>query len=809
MIQRFFFGLLLTVWSCTSVLPLRAADPAVAEKAASESQDKTTKPYHVIPGGQDGQIAFVTANLLQKMHYAQQPFDDAVSAKFFERYLESLDPQHVHFIQSDLSEFEHYRTNLNHLAKPRQRTIDTRPSCEIFERFVQRLQQRVAYADELLKNETFQFDTDERITINRRETPYPKNLEEAKALWRDRLRFEYLEQKLAKLDARKKAEKAKTSSSTPRVEGKAKSESEEIVDTLSHRYHRTLRTFTDWDNEDVLQIYLTTLAHVYDPHSDYFNHAQLESFAIGMNLMLFGIGAELVSEDGYCKIRKLLPGPAFKSKKIKENDRIIAVAQGKDQPFVDVVDMSLQKAVQLIRGPKGTEVRLKILPALGDSAAQEVSLIRDEIKLEDQAAKAKIIELPESAGKSLRLGVIDLPSFYARFDVSGGRSRELASREESSAPKSTTADVLQLLKKLKQENVSGVILDLRHNGGGSLEEAIKLTGLFIKEGPVVQVKNFDGKVDSDEDTDSSIAYGGPLIVLTSKFSASASEILAGALQDYGRALIVGDSSTHGKGTVQSVNMLNSYIPSPTNDPGALKLTIKKFYRPSGISTQLKGVVPDIILPSVFNESKEIGEASLDNPLPNDVLSNSPPFEKFNLVAPYVQQLRQHSGQRVSTEREYDYVREDIEHYKKLQADKTVSLNEKQRQKEKEQLEARQKARDKERKARKDPLEKVYEISLKQAELPGLPPPVQKTNSYAGQLGAGQTTNSESANATSSAETSVEIGSQDSDENRAPVPDASLIEAEHILVDYMAMLPKGDILTAGHKADSLLELNRKD
>jgi carboxyl-terminal processing protease len=803
MIQRFFFGIFLVIWSFTSVLPLAAAE------TTSETQDRITKPYHVNPGVQDSLIAFWTANLLQKMHYAQQPFDDTVSSKFFDRYLESLDPQHVHFIQSDLSEFEHYRTNLNVFIKGGKRSIDTRPSCDIFERFVQRLQQRVAYVDELLKSESFTFDSDDRISINRREMPYPKDLQEAKALWRDRLRFEYLEQKLTKLDARKKAEKAKTPAAAPRADGKAKTEAEEIVDTLTHRYHRTLRTFTDWDNEDVLQIYLTTLAHVYDPHSDYFNHAQLESFAIGMNLMLFGIGAELISEDGYCKIRKLLPGPAFKSKKIKENDRIIAVAQGKDQPFVDVVDMSLQKAVQLIRGPKGTEVRLKIIPAMGDSAVQEVSLIRDEIKLEDQAAKAKIIELPESNGKNLRLGVIDLPSFYARFDVGGNRPRELASREENSAPKSTTADVLQLLKKLKQENVSGVILDLRHNGGGSLEEAIKLTGLFIREGPVVQVKSFDGKLDSDDDTDSTIAYTGPLIVLTSKFSASASEILAGALQDYGRALIVGDSSTHGKGTVQSVNMLNTWINS-TNDPGALKLTIKKFYRPSGISTQLKGVIPDIVLPSVFNESKDIGEASLDNPLPNDALTNAPPaFEKFDLVAPYVQELRQQSIRRIATEREYDYVREDIEHYKKLQADKTVSLNEKQRIKEKEQLEARQKAREKERKARNERLEKVYELSLKQAELPGLPPPVQKTNSSTAKFSSAASTNSESASANPQpTEAGIDPG-VDPDEVKAPPVDASLIEAERILVDYIAMLPKGDILTAGNKAEGILDLNRKD
>jgi carboxyl-terminal processing protease len=333
---------------------------------------------------------------------------------------------------------------------------------------------------------------------------------------------------------------------------------------------------------------------------------------------------------------------------------------------------------------------------------------------------------------------------------------------------------------------------------------------------VVQVKNFDGKIDADDDTDSSIAYTGPLIVLTSKFSASASEILAGALQDYGRALIVGDSSTHGKGTVQSVNMLSSMITphsdSATNDPGALKLTIKKFYRPSGVSTQLKGVVPDIVLPSVFNDSKDFGEASLDNPLTNDVIKAAS-FDRFNLVAPYVQELRDHSAQRLAGDKEYDYIREDIDHYKKLQADKTVTLNINQRTKEKEELEARQKARDKERKARKEPEEKIYEISLKQTELPGLPPPVQRTNSSLARLGAGAaSTNSESASVSfqqaASAETPPVPGAEETEEDKSPVPDAALIEAEHILVDYIGILPKGDLLTAGNRSDNT-EVNRKN
>src|SRR5438876_798957 len=405
MIQRFFFGMLMLLLSGRLVSPVYSAESAAPvtpgdQPALAANQELATKLYKVSPGPLDGQIAFVTAKLLEQLHYLHQPFDETVSIKFLDRYLEALDPQHVHFIQADLEEFAHYRTNLNHLTKGRN-VADTHPACEIFQRFVLRLQQRVTYAEELLKTENFTFDSDERIAINRHELPYPKDLQEAKALWRDRLRFEYLQEKLAKLDARKKAEAAKNKNpqaSSGAKDAKPKSEAEEIVDTLSHRYHRTLRTFTDWNNDDVLQLYLTTLAHVYDPHSDYFGHAQLESFAIGMNLSLFGIGAELISEDGYCTIRRLLPGgPALESKKIKEKDRIVAVAQG-EQPFVDVVDMNLNKAVQLIRGPIGTQVRLKMIPPDTDAAAPAIiSLTRDEIKLEDSAAKAKLIEVPSSA----------------------------------------------------------------------------------------------------------------------------------------------------------------------------------------------------------------------------------------------------------------------------------------------------------------------------------------------------------------------------------------------------------------------------
>jgi carboxyl-terminal processing protease len=363
-------------------------------------------------------------------------------------------------------------------------------------------------------------------------------------------------------------------------------------------------------------------------------------------------------------------------------------------------------------------------------------------------------------------------------------------------------DTARLITKLKKEGVRGLILDLRGNGGGSLEEAIRLTGLFIKDGPVVQVRNWKGGVEEDDDPDSSVAYDGPLIVLTSRFSASASEILAGALQDYGRALIVGDVSTHGKGTVQMVEPLKPHMPDIafTNDPGALKLTIKKFYRPSGASTQKKGVLSDIVLPSIWNEAKDVGEAALDNPLAWDTIPSAR-YDQLNLVTPYLPELRKRSGQRVAGDKEFAYVREDIELFKKQQADKTVSLNEKQRLKEKEEADARQKARDKERLARKSPPETVYELTLKQASQPGLPPPLEHTNSTvakaSGHKGADWPGAGTNATLAASAGASAAAGADEGpDEEKPPAVDVDLVETEHILVDYMSLLPSGDLLTAG-------------
>lgn len=727
--------LLFVVCLLWAVCPLRAADDLSVLGQAE------TNHVPRLPGPDDRLICRLTATLLERMHYAQKPFDQELAGRFLDRYLDALDPQRMLFLESDVEEFSKYRRTLHHLTKV---LGDSMPAEIIYARFLDRVVQQALYVTNLLATEKFEFETQERFNPNRREAERPKDMAEAQALWRARLRWEYLNEKLAK------------------------KKPEEIQKTILRRYARQVRTLTELDTQEVLQVYLSALAHVYDPHSEYMSKATLENFNINMKLALYGIGAVLSMEDGYCTIQSLSPGgPAERSGQIKPKDRIVMVAQGTND-FVDVVDMKLNKVVEMIRGPKDTVVRLIILPAnASDSSAQkEVTLVRKEIKLEDAEAKARIFELPAANGQSgLRVGVIDLPSFYADMT------------DRSAGHKSTTTDVAKLLKKLTQEKVAGIIMDLRRNGGGSLEEAINLTGLFIKEGPVVQVKDPDGTITVDKDTDPSVAYDGPLVVLTSRFSASASEIFAGALQDYGRAVVVGDSSTHGKGTVQTVQELNRFART-TNALGALKFTIRKFYRASGSSTQLKGIIPDIILPSVNNHA-EVGEAAIPGAMSWDTI---PPakFEPVNLVTPYLAELRRRSEERTAKDPDFLWIRQESERFLKLKQDKTISLNEAERLKERADNEARLAARKKELKARPAPDYKVYELTLKLAEQPGLPPPVARTNLLAA------VSNQAPASAT------VEVSEDEADtEKDEPVPtvDATLDEARRVLLDLVRLLGK--------------------
>lgn len=748
-----------------------APKPApLADKAADISKYTNTLRLTAPDGA--GTVAQLVGRTLERFHFSRMRFKDEVSTRMFNRYLESLDPQRFYFLQSDLADFEKFRTRLDELTMVEK---DVQPAYDVFNRFLERFDQQYALVSQLLKAGEFPMDRTDRMVINRKEEPRPKDLDEARRLWSERLRFEYLAEKLnqteipelstnawrkiAGLDAdapfsndlpaslkrplgtnvlsdlealvgKSHASNilaevnASRWSSRPQLESYLASNlpterHSEILDKLTRRYNRTLRTLKQYEPDEVLQLYLDSLAHAYDPHSNYFGKSELDSFSIQMNLSLFGIGATLQAEDGYTVIRAVVPGsPAARSKQVNIGDKVVAVAQGDDGEWVDVVDEKLKRVVDQIRGPKGSTVRLTMIPSGGDGSARKlVTLVRDEIKLEDGEAKAKLVEITDAKGKSRRVGVIDLPSFYANMSVGiGGRG---------SGRKSTTADVAKLVKKLVEEKAEGIILDLRRNGGGSLPEAVNLTGLFIKSGPVVQVKEFNGRIEQDDDNDPTVLYDGPLMVLTSRFSASASEIVAGALQDYGRALVVGDTTTHGKGTVQTIQELGPFLPESPMAPGAIKVTIRKFYRASGESTQLKGVVPDIVLPSV-NNLVETGESSLTNALPWDTIATAD-FDKLSRVQPFLARLRDHSSNRIAGDRDWNYVREDVEIFRRKQAEKTVSLNYGQRVQERHDDRLRAERRKKELAARGTKEPTTYEITLKLADQPGLPAPVGKTN----------------------------------------------------------------------------------
>ncbi len=700
-------------------------------------------------GSDEGNIAKVTATMLDSSSYTRHRNHDEVAGRFLDRYVEMLDGNHLDFLQTDMEEFSPWRTNLADLVL---KNGDTTPAHAILKRYQERLEQRNDHVQDLLKNTKFEFNGNDTWRWDRRKMAWPTDLVEAKQLWEQHLRHEYLQEKLAN------------------------KKPEEIVKTLSRRYERNLHTVKQWKPDEVLEIYLTALAHAYDPHSDYLGRRQMEDFSISMNLSLFGVGASLQSDDGYCKIRELTPGgPAARSKLLHPGDRIVAVGQdGKEA--VDIVDMSLTEAVGLIRGPKGTAVKLTIIPAdsTDSSVRKTITLVRDEIKLEDQAAKARIVDTKGSQNAGIRLGVIELPSFYSGAETS-----------RSGAHKSATADVARLVEKLKQEKVQGIVLDLRRNGGGSLEEAITLTGLFIKRGPVVQTRNPDGEVDVEDDPDSSVLYDGPLVVLTSRFTASASEILAGALQDYGRAVIVGDSSTFGKGTVQSVlplgNVMSRSGLTVKEDPGALKMTIRKFYRPDGGSTQLKGVVSDIVLPSPTARIK-VGEAEMPDPLPWDTVTPAQ-HVRLDEVAPYLNSLKARSAKRVAANQECKWLLEDVERAQRDMANPVLSLNEKQRQQEKSETEARVKARKEALEHRPASMQKQYEITLKNVDQPGLPQPMS---------------NKEIAAKTESDELS-EDAPEKAPAGKVAVSDPTLTEAENILSDYVSLLKDPSAGEVAHEA----------
>ncbi|APE97721.1 tail-specific protease [Pseudomonas hunanensis] len=582
--------------------------------------------------------------LLKRHHYSKPPLDDARSVIIYDSYIKLLDPARSYFTAADIAEFDKWKTQFDDFLK--SGNLD--PGFTIYKRYLDRVKQRLDFAlAELNKGvDKIDFTTKETLLIDRKDAPWMKDQAELDDLWRKRVKDEVLRQKIA---------------------GK---EPKQIQETLTKRYKNQLARLDQTRAEDIFQAYINTFAQSYDPHTNYLSPDNAENFDINMSLSLEGIGAVLQSDNDQVKIVRLVPaGPAAKTKQVAPADKIIGVAQG-NKEMVDVVGWRLDEVVKLIRGPKGSVVRLEIIPASNapsDQTSKIVSITREAVKLEEQAAKKSVLKLKQD-GRDYKLGIIEIPAFYLDFK---------AYRAGDPEYKSTTRDVKKLLTELQKEKVDGVVIDLRNNGGGSLQEATELTSLFIEKGPTVLVRNSDGRVDVLEDENPGAFYKGPLALLVNRLSASASEIFAGAMQDYHRALIIG-GQTFGKGTVQTIQPLNH---------GELKLTLAKFYRVSGQSTQHQGVLPDIDYPSII-DTKEIGESALPEAMPWDTIRPAirPASDPFK---PFLAQLKAQHEARSDKDAEFTYIRDRLALTQKLMNEKTVSLNEQERRARHDEIEAKQ------------------------------------------------------------------------------------------------------------------------
>ncbi|MBK5542892.1 carboxy terminal-processing peptidase [Pseudomonas sp. TH05] len=631
--------------------------PMSANTFAANSWDKLQ------PDREEVIASLSVVELLKRHHYSKPPLDDARSVIIYDSYIKLLDPSRSYFLASDIAEFDKWKTQFDDFLK----SGDLNAGFTIYKRYLDRVKTRLDFAlAELDKGvDKFDFTTKETLLIDRKDAPWLKTTAELDDLWRKRVKDEVLRLKIA---------------------GK---EPKAIQELLTKRYKNQLARLDQTRAEDIFQAYINTFAMSYDPHTNYLSPDNAENFDINMSLSLEGIGAVLQSDNDQVKVVRLVPaGPADKTKQVAPADKIIGVAQG-DKEMVDVVGWRLDEVVKLIRGPKGTLVRLEVIPASNapnDQTSKIVPITREAVKLEDQAVKKSVLNLKQD-GKDYKLGVIEIPAFYLDFK---------AFRAGDPDYKSTTRDVKKLLTELQKEKVDGVVIDLRNNGGGSLQEATELTSLFIDKGPTVLVRNADGRVDVLEDENPGAFYKGPMALLVNRLSASASEIFAGAMQDYHRALIVG-GQTFGKGTVQTIQPLNH---------GELKLTLAKFYRVSGQSTQHQGVLPDVNFPSII-DTKEIGESALPEAMPWDTIRPSikPAVDPFK---PYLAQLKSEHEARSAKDAEFVFIRDKLALAQKLMAEKTVSLNEVERRAQHADIEAKQLALENARRKAKgeDPLKEL-------------------------------------------------------------------------------------------------------
>ncbi len=602
-------------------------------------------PYEKLkPADIQAKTAVEIVNQLSKHHYRQQELNDSLSSRFLDDYLKTLDGSKNFFIAADIAEFDKYRKTFDDDFKSGKLNNSFFIYNRFTERFIARINSVIAMLDD--KKMEFNFDVDESVMLDRKNESWPATKEAADKLWLQHIKANLLGSML---------------------NGKSLEESKT---TLRKRYANQLRRVKQQTAEEAFSIMMNSLTMLYDPHTNYMSPDTSENFNVSISLSLQGIGAVLQSDDDYTKVASLVPGgPADKEGQLKPNDKIISIAQGLTGEFEDVVGWRLDEVVKKIRGEKDTIVRLEVIPANPAATAHKIITIkRETVKLEDQAAKKAVFSVTQGQ-ETLKIGVIDIPTFYMDFDAYNRRDPNY---------KSTTRDVAKLLEELHKENVDGVIVDLRENGGGSLPEAAMLTNLFVNPGPVVQIRQSNDSISRDYRANQPAVYRGPLIVLTNRLSASASEIFAGAIQDYGRGLIVG-STTFGKGSVQTMLPLEKAA-------GDLKITQAKFYRISGDSTQHRGVIPDLEFPTLLN-SKEIGESSYDNALPWDQIKPAP-HDVYNNISSLIPLLNPAHQERLKNDPEFIFLKQQSALFEELNNKKVVSLKLSTRQQEQKQIEQR-------------------------------------------------------------------------------------------------------------------------
>lgn len=596
----------------------------------------------------------LTSQFMTRFHYRKPKIDEELSQRVFEQYLTTLDPNRIYFTAADVEDFSKYENTLAEAVKAARLA----PAYEIFDRYLTRSDERIEYALGLLDGE-FDFEVDESYRFDRREEPWAEDKDELDEIWRKRVKNEWLQLKLADKD------------------------SDEIAEKLTERYENLQRRMHEFNSDDVFSLFMNAFSQSIEPHSTYMSPRSSENFEISMRLSLEGIGALLQRDSEYTTIVEVIPGgPADLDGRLKPKDRVVGVGQGEDGEITDVIGWRLDDVVEKIRGERGTVVRLEVLPAetgLG-GPSEIIKLERNEVKLEEQAASSDVIEVPGDGGSDdvRRIGVISVPVFYVDFE---GRTRNQPDY------RSSTRDVRRLIAELKKEDVDALVIDLRGNGGGALVEATTMTGLFIDTGPVVQVRDSRGKVDLKSDNEPGMAWDGPLGVLVDRHSASASEIFAGAIQDYGRGVVIGEP-TFGKGTVQNLVDLNNFTSSRSDKLGHLRVTMAQFYRVIGDSTQNKGVIPDIRLPTP-GDSDEYGESALDYAMPWAQI-DAVEFEPMADLAPLIEQARSRHELRLQTDEELAELIEEIDEWEAEEDHGVLSLLESVRREKMEKAEARRK-----------------------------------------------------------------------------------------------------------------------